>query len=146
MIRRANDSNRMMKWASWAVCLIVVCALGTAGADVFVQEPPDVDPEDSNGDGDPFNDHVYWHLTAGDGFVNMADGYLQYMFGFSDATGTYDNSVMVDKMLAAEFPSPTIVVNEGEKLFLTLTNVGMAMILSSSANCGFLRISITSSS
>src|SRR3972149_5577326 len=34
------------------------------------------------------------HLPAGDGFVTMADGKLQYMFGFSDVTGTPPHMVM----------------------------------------------------
>ena len=33
--------------------------------------------------------------------------------------------VMMEGMLAANFPAPTIEVKEGQKLYLTLTNVGM---------------------
>ena len=67
------------------------------------------------------------HLAAGDGFVNMADGKLQYIFGFSDVTGHTPDMVMMEGMLAANFPAPTIKVKEGQKLYLTLTNVGMTM-------------------
>jgi FtsP/CotA-like multicopper oxidase with cupredoxin domain len=35
--------------------------------------------------------------------------------------------VMMEGMLAANFPSPVIKVKEGQKLYLTLTNVGMMM-------------------
>ncbi len=67
------------------------------------------------------------HLTGGDGFVTMADGRPQYIFGFSDVTGTPEADVMTNGMLAAAFPAPTIVVDEGQKFYLTLTNVGMMM-------------------
>jgi FtsP/CotA-like multicopper oxidase with cupredoxin domain len=95
---------------------------------VLFQQPPDVDPNDSDNDGDPFNDHVFLHTAAGDGFINMADGRLMYMFGFSDVTDVNSNEVMNTGMLAAELPgSPTIIVKQGQKLFLTLTNVGMVV-------------------
>jgi len=64
-------------------------------------------------------------LGAGDGFVKMADGKLQYMFGFADLTGVPLAMVMDAGMLAGHFPAPTIVVDEGDKLYLNLTNVGM---------------------
>jgi FtsP/CotA-like multicopper oxidase with cupredoxin domain len=69
------------------------------------------------------------HLAAGDGFINMAnDGRkIQYAFGFSDVTGVPPDDVMVTGMLASNFPAPTIKVREGQKLYLTLTNVGMMM-------------------
>jgi hypothetical protein len=96
-------------------------------AGIYSQRPADTDPTDSDGDGDPFNDNVYVHVTAGDGFINMADGRLMYMFGFYDVTDIDDDQVFEAGTLAAELPGPTIVVNEGQKLFLTLTNVGMVV-------------------
>ena len=96
-----------------------------ADAAVNVQRPPDTDPNDSDGDGDPFNDHIYIHVSGGDGFINMADGRLMYMFGFSDIGDVPDDEAIADGMLAGQLPGPTIVVREGQKLFLTLTNVGM---------------------
>ena len=69
------------------------------------------------------------HLAAGDGFVTMADGRQLYMFGFARLPlGLTDPSeIMEAGMLAATFPAPPIVVDEGDELYLTLTNVGMAM-------------------
>lgn len=67
------------------------------------------------------------HLGAGDGYIKMADGRSMYMFGFADMTGVPEDMVMMEGMLAGEFPSPTIVVDEGDKFYLTLTNVGMMM-------------------
>jgi FtsP/CotA-like multicopper oxidase with cupredoxin domain len=78
---------------------------------------------DVDSDGD--YDKIYIHITGGDGFVNMADGRLQYMFGFANVTNIADNDVMAEGMLAANFPAPTIKVKEGQELYLTLTNVGM---------------------
>jgi FtsP/CotA-like multicopper oxidase with cupredoxin domain len=65
------------------------------------------------------------HLGAGDGFVTMADGRRLYMFGFSDLTGVPSDMAMMAGMLSASFPAPTIAVDEGDELYLTLTNVGM---------------------
>jgi FtsP/CotA-like multicopper oxidase with cupredoxin domain len=123
------------------MCFLVVAAPATA--DVWSQCVIDDDPNDSDNDGDPYNDHLCLHLAAGDGFVNMADGRLQYMFGFNDVTyydpedpqydpnnplaHVPDDQVMMEGMLAAEFPGPTIVAREGQKVYLSLTNVGMMM-------------------
>jgi len=73
------------------------------------------------------------HLGAGDGFVTMADGHLQYIFSFSDLTGIKDSpATAYDEradagMLAATFPAPTITVDEGDEFYLSLSNVGMMM-------------------
>lgn len=97
-----------------------------AAAAVFVQCPGD-----TNGDavpdapGDP--NVVCKHLTAGDGFATMADGRVLYTFGFSDVTGVAPDQAIGAGILAANFPGPTIELQEGNKFYLTLTNVGMAM-------------------
>lgn len=65
------------------------------------------------------------HLAAGDGFVTMADGKLQYIFSFSDITGVPENETMDAGMLAAAFPAPTITLDEGDRFYLNLSNVGM---------------------
>ncbi len=67
------------------------------------------------------------HLVGGDGFATMADGYTQYIFSFADVTGTPDADVMDVGMLAAAWPAPRIVVDEGKKFYLSLTNVGMVI-------------------
>ena len=67
------------------------------------------------------------HLTGGDGFAVMADGRPQYMFGFSDVTGTLQADVPTAGLLAAQWPAPTIAVDQGKKFYLTLTNVGMVI-------------------
>jgi len=96
-------------------------------AQIFVQCP-----NDSNGDAIPdlpgADPNIKClHITAGDGFVNMADGKTLYAFGFSDVTGHTPDMIMDMAMLTAELPAPTITMKEGEQLYLTLTNVGMVM-------------------
>jgi len=66
-------------------------------------------------------------LTAGDGYIKMADGSDIYIFGFSDVTDVPAVDIMTTGMLAANFSAPTISVKEGQEFYLTLTNVGMAV-------------------
>lgn len=90
-------------------------------------------PGDTNGDAQWTGAEVQppntqcMHLAAGDGFATMADGHLQYTFGFSDVTGVLPENVMSTGMLAAEIPGPTIKIKEGTNFYLTLSNVGMIM-------------------
>ena len=78
------------------------------------------------------------HLSGGDGMVTMADGKELYIFSFADiplptdpdftSSGLdYPSYAMETGMLAANAPAPTIVVDEDDELFLSLTNVGMTM-------------------
>jgi len=93
---------------------------------------------DTNGDGmiradngeitNPVSAHeVCMALSAGDGFVTMADGSEIYTFGFNNVTGLADGDIMQAGFLAANFPAPTIDLREGDEFYLTLTNVAMAM-------------------
>jgi FtsP/CotA-like multicopper oxidase with cupredoxin domain len=105
-----------------------------AWAGVFVQCPGD-----TNGDAIPevgapgYDPNVKcMHLSGGDGFMVMADGKQIYTFGFSDLTGILPGSGSVDArldagILAAQQPAPTIALKQGQKFYLTLSNVGMAM-------------------
>ena len=114
--------------------VVSVFAMG-ARAEVFVQCPGDIDgdaipdPLLPNGDPNPaYDPNVKCaHITAGDGFVTMADGTITYIFGFGDATGIPPDQVIEKGMLGSTFPAPTIVVDEGDEFYLTLTNVGMVM-------------------
>ncbi|MBI5640920.1 MAG: multicopper oxidase domain-containing protein [Nitrospirae bacterium] len=68
------------------------------------------------------------HLSSGDGFVQMADGTVLFIFGFSDVTNVINpQAVLSVGELAATFSAPTIEVSEGDQFYLTLTNVGMKM-------------------
>lgn len=109
---------------------LALAALGAvalpASAAVFVQCPGDTNG-DAVPDGVPVPGVVCKHLTAGDGFVTMADGRVLYTFGFNDVTGVAPAQAINTGILAANFPAPTIELKEGDKFYLTLTNVGMAM-------------------
>lgn len=116
--------------------LLAVCLAGVpaAWASIHIQCPADTDGVDADGDGNPANDIVCIHLTGGDGFVKMADGRDQYMFGFGlDWMGDHSSVptdeelsyVMTDMTLKANLPSPLIKLREGQELYLTMTNVGM---------------------
>ncbi|MFZ3018002.1 MAG: multicopper oxidase domain-containing protein [Gallionella sp.] len=110
----------------WLALAAFGAAALPASAAVFVQCPGD-----TNGDavpeagGDP--SVVCKHLTAGDGFATMADGRVLYTFGFADVTGVPPDQAIGAGILAANTPGPTIELQEGNKFYLTLTNVGMAM-------------------
>jgi FtsP/CotA-like multicopper oxidase with cupredoxin domain len=115
-----------------AIALPVLAILLTAlasYADVNVQCPGDNDGDarwNTVGETQPPNTECL-HMAAGDGFVTMADGHLQYIFSFSDVTGVLPANVMSTGMLAANFSAPTIKIKEGQNVYLTLTNVGMIM-------------------
>jgi len=117
-----------------AVTLALANLAGTANADVYVQCPGD-----SQGDAVidaaiddgltysyPGNERCM-HLTGGDGFIRMANEGNRdlYIFSFADVTGIDTNQVMTTGMLAAEFSAPTIVADEGDELYLTMSNVAM---------------------
>ena len=87
-------------------------------------------PGDTNGDAIPETPTpgvVCKHLAAGDGFSTMADGKPLYGFGFSDLTGVLPAQAISTGLLAANFAAPTIELKEGDKFYLTLTNVGMVI-------------------
>jgi FtsP/CotA-like multicopper oxidase with cupredoxin domain len=67
------------------------------------------------------------HLTCGDGYQTMADGKAIYSFGFRDITGMPQADALVDGFLAAEWPAPNIILDEGDEFYLTLTNVNLAV-------------------
>jgi hypothetical protein len=65
------------------------------------------------------------HLAAGDGFIKMADGVTDlYTFGFNDVTGEVSGQAINKGILNAQFPAPTLDFDEGDAVYLTLTNVG----------------------
>jgi len=65
------------------------------------------------------------HLSGSDGFVTMADGYTQLIFGFGDMTGTAQDQSLQDGLLNARAPASQIVIEQGQDFYLTLTNSGM---------------------
>ena len=93
---------------------------------IVVQCPGDTDGDAVIDTPDPAHPNaVCRHLAAGDGYAVMADGKVQYIFSFADITGIPLDEVMHAGMLAATWPAPTIVLDEGDEFYLSLTNVGM---------------------
>jgi len=110
--------------------LIVYLCLGriaTVGAEAVVQCPGDINNDAIVDDTLTYPNTKCMHLSGGDGFATMADGRLQYIFAFGDLTGIPQEQAIDAGMLGAELPSPSIVLDEGDEFYLTLTNVGMIM-------------------
>ena len=118
-----------------AAVLMIIASLPANAQDssIFTQCPETTDLHPDGGDGIKCD-----HLVAGDGMATMADGYPQYIFSYArvplpgvdgaptEASGEYPGWVMEQGLMAANIPAPTIVVDEDDELFLSLTNVGMA--------------------
>jgi large repetitive protein len=92
----------------------------------FVQCPGDTNGNalKDNGEVWPANQSCR-HLAAGDGYAVMGDGTELYTFGFNDVTGVDPHQAIDKGILNAQFPAPTLNFKEGEKAYVTLTNVGM---------------------
>jgi FtsP/CotA-like multicopper oxidase with cupredoxin domain len=124
-MRRTNVKATIKRLGSGAAAALALGMCGTAGATVFVQCPGD-----TNGDANWTGSEVRppkttcKHLTAGDGFVTMADGRKMYTFGFDDVTGTLPAAVTLN-LARANFVAPLIELSEGDRFYLTLSNVGM---------------------
>jgi len=103
-----------IKIAPFIAAFLLLAGGGPSGAAVLVQCGDPGNPKDK-----------CMHLSAGDGFITMADGKVLYIFGFGDVGASADP--LVDGMLAAEFTGPTIALDEGDQFYLNLTNVGMMM-------------------
>jgi FtsP/CotA-like multicopper oxidase with cupredoxin domain len=116
-----------------AVALALLGTAGAAYAAVNVQCPGDkngdaawnANNEKAPGEpgGPPPNTRCK-HLIAGDSFVNMSDGNPLYIFGYGDQTGTLPKDVIAEGILDAEWPGPTIELDQGDEFYLSLSNVG----------------------
>lgn len=117
--------NLIRKLGGPALLVALAWAPGAAHGGVFVQCPGDTDG-DARWTGSEVRppNTVCKHLTGGDGFVTMADGRQMYTFGFDDVTGTLGEDVVLN-LARANFVAPLIELNEGDRFYLTLSNVGM---------------------
>jgi len=155
-ISRSDAANFITTGMIAAVVALLFLPLGAKAdeSSIYVQCPtstdlhPDTDMDATTREAGIKCDH----LMAGDGMVTMADdthpddagmevpgGKPLYIFAFSRAplpgeggapsldSGNYPSWVMEQGILAANAPAPTISVDEDDELFLTLTNVGMAI-------------------
>lgn len=138
----------LRRWSAASTFLLFFTSIAAHGADssINIQCPTATDLHPT-GEG-----IVCDHLVGGDGMVTMADeayenddglvgGKKMYIFSFARLQGDEDSNplrppvntsayagwVMEEGILAANAPAPTIMVDEGDELYLTLSNVGMAM-------------------
>lgn len=119
---------KALKTSHLSLCVALACVAQPAYSAVLVQCPGDTNGDAVIDSPDPQHpDAKCMHLSGGDGFVTMGDGYLQYIFGFADLTGIAPNQAMDAGMLAANFPAPTIALKQGQEFYLTLTNAGMVI-------------------
>ena len=112
--------------------LLMAPAVSAQDSSILVQCPDTTDLHPSGGD-----EIKCVHLVAGDGVATMADDLAKEMYIFSYALlpegGPAEDSpefpgwVIDEGTLAANSPAPTLIVDEDDEVFLTLTNVGMAM-------------------
>lgn len=128
------------------IALLLLVGVGSAQATYRQQCPPDTDGIDTDGDGIVDNDIVCLQLGGGDGYSMMADERSLYIFSFSEFGGQYTNDDVVNGtapvpaeagnmwndpggnpglVLGANFPGPTQHYKQGQKVYLTLHNVGM---------------------
>ncbi|PVV09877.1 MAG: hypothetical protein B6D77_09425 [gamma proteobacterium symbiont of Ctena orbiculata] len=113
-----------------AIALTLLGVVGSASAVVNVQCPGDTDGDAVIDNPDPNHPNAKcMHLIAGDSFAVMSDGNPLYTFGFGDKTGggNLPDVVIGNGILAAEWPGPTIELDQGDEFFLSLTNVGTVM-------------------
>jgi FtsP/CotA-like multicopper oxidase with cupredoxin domain len=76
-------------------------------------------------DGDENPNVACAHVAGTDGYVNLG-GQDIYIFGFTNVTGTDLNqaNATTTKFGYANFPGPTLVMQEGQDFYLTLSNLG----------------------
>ena len=124
---RNGKMKTLVKYAGCASLLgMLMLTLAPAQAAVLVQCPGDDDGDAVINTIDPAHPNAKcMHLSAGDGFANMGDGYLQYMFGFGNLTGVLPEDAIDAGILNANISAPTIELEEGQEFYLTLTNTGM---------------------
>jgi len=116
--------NRRIIYPLLIVPLLLVLLGPWSAQGALIQCPGDVDMD---GVSDDPNIQCI-HLAGADGFAQMADGYSQYMFSFGLVDpSTLETEVVAQYTLKAWLPAPLIVVKEGHELYLTMTNVGMAV-------------------
>jgi FtsP/CotA-like multicopper oxidase with cupredoxin domain len=126
------ERSRTMKYRNFSylapMLAVMLLLAGPSGAwaESYVQCP-----EDTDGDGDLTNNGDIpgvqcMSLAAGDGWVTMGDGREMYIFGFADVSNIPAAEILNLGVSMANSPAPTIRTREGDKLYLSLTNVGFA--------------------
>jgi FtsP/CotA-like multicopper oxidase with cupredoxin domain len=112
--------------AATATLLLGMTQTQVAQAAIVFQCPVSID---ANGRStDPARPNVVCkHIAAGDGWYTLGDGSRTYGFGFSDVLGIPDADIMKAGIFRAKFPAPTMVFDEGDEVYWTLSNTGMLL-------------------
>jgi len=124
---RDSKMKKLMTYGSFAsLFAVLMLPLNPAQAAVFVQCPGDEDGDAkwTGSETQPANTKCM-HLSGSDGFSNMGDGYLQYIFGFGDLTGTLPEDAGDKGIFNANISAPSIVLDQDDEFYLSLTNTGM---------------------
>ena len=137
---RYGKMKTLLKYGSCASLLAMLMLPATpVQASAFVQCPGDTTGDAVIDTPDPAHPNaVCMHLSSGDGYTNVPGRKEMYGFGFGvitdmnragdDMTGKtvtpLEDSHDVG-ILNAQFTAPTIVLNEGEEFYLSLSNTGM---------------------
>jgi len=125
-----------LKPISMALLCLTMGMSGLAGANAYIQCPGDgvLGPRDAVPD-QTVNDPVTrqprnikcMHLSSSEGYITMADGRPQYIFGFADITGIPESAALAEGVLNAHFPGSMIELDEGQEFYLTLSNSGFVI-------------------
>ncbi|MCU7829493.1 MAG: multicopper oxidase domain-containing protein [Candidatus Thiodiazotropha sp. (ex Myrtea sp. 'scaly one' KF741663)] len=108
-----------------AVAITLLGMMGSASAVVNVQCKGDTDGDAVIDSPDPAHPNAKcMSLIAGDSFAIMSDTNPLYIFGFGDQTGTLPDDLIAEGILDAEWPGPTVELDQGDEFWLNLTNVG----------------------
>ncbi|MCU7852796.1 MAG: multicopper oxidase domain-containing protein [Candidatus Thiodiazotropha sp. (ex Monitilora ramsayi)] len=108
-----------------AVAITLLGMMGSASAVVNVQCKGDTDGDAVIDSPDPNHPNAKcMSLIAGDSFAIMSDTNPLYIFGFGDQTGTLPDDLIAEGILDAEWPGPTVELDQGDEFWLNLTNVG----------------------
>ena len=111
------------------ICVAILgLSANAAMAAIVVQCPGDTDGDAVIDTPDPAHPNaVCMHVIGGDGLIKMADGKDLYIFSFSDMTGLPEADVMTAGALNANFPAPTIELDQGTEFYLSVSNAGMIL-------------------
>ncbi len=123
---RYGKMKTLIKYGSCASLLTMfMLPVTSTQAAVLVQCPGDSDGDAIVDEASTPDNVKCIHLSSSDGYANMGDGYLQYIFGYADLTGTPPEEALDKGLFYANYASPTIKLDEGDEFYLTLTNTGM---------------------
>jgi FtsP/CotA-like multicopper oxidase with cupredoxin domain len=130
--------SRLAVACKWSIALGFIVNAGMSHAAVYPQCPPEAAKYLADGTtvNPNYNSNIVCkHVAAGDGFMYYSETDTSsptglrrgFMFGFSDMTTVPNDQVMNQGYLNAKWPAPPMEFKEGNEVYWSLTNTGMAM-------------------